>query len=98
VETDGEEERRKKVRGREREKETARERQNGERWRGRMYNRPGRGEMREGRITGLGTVDATVWRVAWVERGRERERLRASDTAKGEPARVARRWGRKSIF
>lgn len=37
----------------------------------RLYNGMG-ARMRRGRITGLGTVDATVWRVAW-ERGRERE-------------------------
>lgn len=44
--------------------------------------------MRRGRITGLGTVDVTVWsRVDWVERAAGGEGV--SDTAKGEPARVA---------
>lgn len=36
-----------------------------------LYNGTG-ARVRRGRITGLGTVDATVWRVAW-ERGREEE-------------------------
>lgn len=47
--------------------------------------------MRRGRITGLGTVDATVWEGSTggkgvrAERGEGRER----ETAKGEFARVA---------
>lgn len=57
------------------------------------YNRE-RTRARRGRITGLSTVDVTVWRVAWEERGAtqdeagERTAGRATQ-AKGEPARVA---------
>lgn len=43
----------------------------------RLYNGLGAG-VRRGRIAGLGTVDATVWRVAW-ERGREVEGWRTNE-------------------
>lgn len=58
-----------------------------ERWRESGGCITGWARARRGRITGLGMVDVTVWRVAWVERTERGGGV--SDTAKGEPARVA---------